>query len=523
MDTDWHIRLLGPLSLSHGSAEVGLRSTPQRVILAVLALAGAVSRQELVDAVWGGNRPPSAASNVYTYISGLRQALEPGRLPRATDGLIRSSGTGYSLEIDCDVHRFRALRAGAARFREAGRHEAALADLESAMDLWRGEALAGLPGPFAAAERADLEELRLATAEGRAEILLELGRHGEAVPGLSALCREHPLRERPHELLMRALHRGGRTAEALEVFASARSALVAASGLEPGPELRKLHQELLGGGVRAASVSAPRPALFVGREPELKVLRDAVADVLAGRGSVLSVVGEPGIGKTALLAEALADVPVQPATVDTPEAPAVLVADDFDEADEVTRARWRRFTRMPGLLLISATRSGREVIGRPVPLSPFTEYETRALAGPSVPYERLAQASGNPRYIREIAASRPPELVKRIDEHLTFLTPSTRSVLQRAALLGETFTFADLATTVGRPPLAGHVAEAVAMGVLAAEGMTLRFRHPVVQAALREGLPGSLRAALHIQFAAALARAGAPPDRVTRQLTRAHG
>ncbi|WP_370949400.1 BTAD domain-containing putative transcriptional regulator [Amycolatopsis sp. cg5] len=519
MDTDWCIRLLGPLSLTRDSAAVELRSTPQRVILALLAIRGQVSRQDLVDAVWGENRP---LSNAYTHISGLRRTLEPGRLPRATDGLIASTDTGYSLEIDCDVHRFHALRASASRLRKAGRLEAALADLESAIDLWRGEALAGLPGPFAAAERADLNGLRIATAEDWAEILLELGRHGEAIPTLTVLCREQPLRERPHELLMRALHRGGRTSEALNVYASAHSALIA-SGIEPDFELRRLHQELHVSEART-SAPVPRREMFVGREPELKILRAAAADVLKGQGGVWCVVGEPGIGKTALLAEALADTPVpvswgvaRRGSLDGK--PAILVADDFQDADEVTLSLWRRLARQPGLLLISATRSRRTMIGQPVLLGPLSEPEAAELA--SAPYGRLAWASGNPRYIKEMATASPPELFKRIDEHLTFLTPSTRSVLQRAALLGETFTFADLATTIGRPPLARHVDEALDAGILIADGQSLRFRHLVVQAALYEGLPGSMRAALHVQFATALADAGAPLDRVTHHL--AHG
>lgn len=424
------LQLLGPVKAWHGEMELDLGSAHRRTVLAVLAMNPnrTVSREELIDAVWGEAPPQSAQGSIYTYVSGLRRALEPGRAKGEGPQLLASIGSGYSLRLDAgaiDVHRFETLRELAQRKQSAGDPRAAREVLDEALDLWHGVPLSGLPGPFAAAQRARLAEVRLATIERRAEIVLESGGHAELIAELTALTREHPFRETLRGLLMRALARSDRRTEAIAVYADVRDRLVESSGTEPGPALRRLHDEL-----REKPAPKPPPAVsvprspvtsmpdradvFVGREAELARLRQAVDELGAGTGHSLWLEGEPGSGRTALLAELLAmthdfrpafaaadaldqrfalrplldALGVHPRAADErranlaarlaersgedpvdsllglvrelcAEAPLVLVVDDLHWADDTTLRVWRylsRETRELPLLLVGACR-----------------------------------------------------------------------------------------------------------------------------------------------------------------------
>ncbi|MFI9009972.1 BTAD domain-containing putative transcriptional regulator [Actinosynnema sp. NPDC053489] len=308
--------LLGPVRAFLGEDEVDLGAARRRAVFAVLALRAnqPVTPADLVDAVWGDRPPANAEASVYTYVSGLRKLLEPHRPARSAPEVLVSTGSGYSLRLEpeaTDVARFEAHRLRAASM-PAG---AAVKELDEALALWRGEALSGVPGPFAQAQRARLAELRLATAERRAELALELGRHAEAAADLAALAAEHPLREGLRALLMTALHGAGRHAEALEVFRETRRLLAEQLGLEPGAQLLAGYQRLLQGMVAPAAPlraavpvrKPPAPPNVVGRQGELDVLRRAAADLAAGRGGGVWLDGEPGIGKSALLSVLLAE------------------------------------------------------------------------------------------------------------------------------------------------------------------------------------------------------------------------
>ncbi|WP_158849536.1 BTAD domain-containing putative transcriptional regulator [Saccharothrix deserti] len=331
------VELLGPARAWRGGAEVDLGTARRRAVFALLALRAnqVVSKDELVDGVWGDAPPSTAEASLYTYVSGLRRALEPTRSKRSAAVVLVSAGSGYSLRLPADgldVHRFERHRSLAATLAEVD-PEGAMAELDRARALWRGEPLFGVPGPFAEAQRARLRELWLAVAERRAELAIALGRHADVVADLSALAGAHPLREDLRALLITALHRSGRQAEALEVFEDARRVLVERLGIEPGAALLEAHRRVLAhdrGPDRAREpVPTSRPdqgrppvtrvpsptsrgavrapdGTVVGRERELDVLRRAVADVAAGRGRCVWVEGEPGIGKSALLAAGLA-------------------------------------------------------------------------------------------------------------------------------------------------------------------------------------------------------------------------
>ncbi|MBW4720282.1 BTAD domain-containing putative transcriptional regulator [Saccharothrix obliqua] len=307
------VELLGPVRARRDGVEVDVGAARRSAVFAMLATrAGqAVSRAELITGVWGDAPPATAEAGLYSYVSGLRRALEPRRSPRSADGLLVSTGGGYSLRIDpasLDVHRFEQHRARARALADTD-VIGALHELEHALALWRGEALAGVPGPFAEAQRARWGELRLATVEQRAGLALAAGRGAGLVDELTALIGEHPVREGLHALLVTALHREGRQGEALGAYRAAERVLADEMGIEPGPALRRAHREVLEPVAARARRTPPAEVVgtgFVGRAEELGVLRDAVADVAAGRGGAVWLAGEPGIGKSALLAAGLA-------------------------------------------------------------------------------------------------------------------------------------------------------------------------------------------------------------------------
>ncbi|WP_250002345.1 BTAD domain-containing putative transcriptional regulator [Actinoplanes sp. M2I2] len=318
------VSVLGPVRAWLNETELDLGPARQRAVFAVLAAhAGrVVGRDELISAIWGDSPPVTAVGSVYTYVSGLRRVLQP-------DNLGSGSG-GYVLRVGADAldsARFHRLRAAAAERLAAGDATAAVARLDEALALWRGDAYAGLAGPFLELDRQRLAELRLAAAEQRARLRLEGGGDDELIAELTGLVRDHPLHEPLHELLMRALHRAGRHGEALEVFRTARRTLVAELGIEPGPALRSLHRQLLAGSAERGAARAvpdsfrtvvPTPIAkalrdglggrsWVGRVAEIDHLRGLVRTVAAGRGGAVWISGEPGIGKTELLTHAFAD------------------------------------------------------------------------------------------------------------------------------------------------------------------------------------------------------------------------
>ena len=207
-----------------------------------------ISRGELVDAVWGEDPPASAEGGIYTYVAGLRRVIEPNRSLRGPGRVLVSSGAGYVLHLvpgQPDAVAFEQDLGRSRQLRKAGDAAGAVSALNSALSLWRGIAFAGVPGPFAETERVRLGELRSAAAEERADVLLSLGRHEEVVPDLTAMVADHPLRERMRGLLMVALYRCGRHAEALRVFAEGRRVLAEELGIDPGGELSRIHQQVL--------------------------------------------------------------------------------------------------------------------------------------------------------------------------------------------------------------------------------------------------------------------------------------
>jgi len=321
------VELLGPPRAWLGQQELALGPSRQRAVFAVLALRAehVVSRAELIDAVWGESAPATAEGSVYTYVSGLRRKLEPQRSRRSPGDILTSRASGYALRLAqdaLDVTVFERLREQGQRQLTSGDHQAAARSLETALNLWHGEALCGVPGPFAETQRGRLAELRLATIELRARARLGMGGHVELAAELTGLVQEYPLRESLRELLMIALYRGGRKAEALETFRETRRVLVEELGIEPGSALRRAHEQILAGDpalhcptnteaalpIVPAHVSHQDADTFVGREGEVALLAELVAQVRSGRGRSVWIEGDAGIGKSELLRATLAEV-----------------------------------------------------------------------------------------------------------------------------------------------------------------------------------------------------------------------
>ena len=309
------VRLFGELEAVAAGVPVPVRGAKQRALLALLALRPGqpVSADRLIDVLWGDGQAAHPANALQAQIGQLRRTLGPAA--------ILTTEAGYALDAgpeDVDVVRFEQLAARGRRLFEEGETALASTALSEALRLRRGEPLADFTyAGFFDAERTRLDELILVAIETRAEAALTLGRHGELAGELEALCREHPLRERLCELLMLALYRAGRQAEALRAYTEARDRLVGELGIDPGPALRELEARILAqdpslaaaGPAGLAAVPAPMAtgnlreplSSFVGRSAELQELSEAVRS-----SRLVTLIGPGGVGKTRLAVEAAA-------------------------------------------------------------------------------------------------------------------------------------------------------------------------------------------------------------------------
>jgi DNA-binding SARP family transcriptional activator len=270
--------ILGPLEVRDGKNEVALRGGQQRKLLAILLLhdGEVVSSDRLIDELWAGKPPNTAAKALQGYVSSIRKQLGPET--------VETVGAGYRLKVasdQVDVHEFEELLAEA-RPLERG---AAAAKLKEALALWRGPALCDFAyEDFAQREIERLEELRQAGIERRINLELALGHHDDLVPELEALVHTHPLHERLRGHLMVALYRSGRQAEALDVYSDGRAVLLDELGLEPSEELQSLQRAILAHDPSLDApprVDTPRTAGTGSRAKDRK-LRAPLAAVVVG-------------------------------------------------------------------------------------------------------------------------------------------------------------------------------------------------------------------------------------------------
>jgi DNA-binding SARP family transcriptional activator len=319
-------RILGPLEALDEGRVIALGGTKQRALLALLLLHAneTLGTERLIDELWGERPPANAAKTVQMQISRLRKALVGGA-GNGPAGLVVTRGRGYELALDperLDAQRFERLVAEGRSELAAGRPERAASALEEGLSLWRGPPLADLAyEPFAQREIARLDDLRAAALEQLIEAKLALGGHAEVVGRLEALIGEHPYRERLWAQLMLALYRCDRQADALQAYQDARRTLVDELGIEPGERLRELERSILAQDPELHLAAAAEPAgetprsAFVGRDVELAELVAGLDDAFAGRGRLFLLVGEPGIGKSRMAEELIAEARARGARV----------------------------------------------------------------------------------------------------------------------------------------------------------------------------------------------------------------
>ncbi|MFF2846886.1 BTAD domain-containing putative transcriptional regulator [Streptomyces sp. NPDC058001] len=287
-------------------------SPQQRALLAALLLRDGrtATAAQLIDALWGDDPPSQALAAVRTYASRLRKVLP---------GVLLSEAGGYAIRVPAealDLSLAEELAADAEKARGTGDLCQARSLINKALGLWDGEPLAGVPGPFAETQRARLEEWRLQLLESRLDMDLEQGCHAEAISELTALTAAHPLRERLRELLMLALYRSGRQAEALAVYADTRRLLADELGVDPRAGLSDLQQRILRAdpGLAEPSTPAPEPSAtyvrpaqlpatvpdFTGRVSFVNELSDVLSTAEGRVMAVSALAGIGGVGKTTL-------------------------------------------------------------------------------------------------------------------------------------------------------------------------------------------------------------------------------
>ncbi|MEU9031362.1 transcriptional regulator [Streptomyces sp. NPDC048383] len=313
--------LLGPVSAELDGRPVALDGAKQRTALAALLLANGrvVTDERLTALLWGEEPPPTSTSQLYTYVSRLRTRLGPGH------GLERH-GAGYRMDTGArtvDWHTFQQLAdAGRADLR-AGRHADAERRLADALALWHGPALSDVTDHLATAEGPGMTETHLATVEHHTEAALALGEHTTLVPVLTREVTRHPLRERLRAQLMTALDRCGRRPDALAAYEAGRRLLAEELGIDPGPELRTLHQQILTGTLpgptpprRATALPAPAPP----RDP-VATTTTTVPPATTAATATTATTALPALSATAAVAAPTA-VPALPVSAARAVAPA---------------------------------------------------------------------------------------------------------------------------------------------------------------------------------------------------------
>ncbi|WP_405791584.1 BTAD domain-containing putative transcriptional regulator [Streptomyces sp. NBC_01506] len=261
------IQVLGPLCAAVNGDSIVPTAGKPRQVLALLALypSRVMPVSTLMEEVWGTELPQSAMTTLQTYIMQLRRILGTAMgpdAPGAAKDVLATRHGGYLLQIppeSVDVHTYERLIAEGQEAFEEGRDERAARCFRQALSLWQGPALVDVRlGPVLEIEATRLEESRLVTTERRIDADLRLGRHAELIAELTDLTARHPQHEGLHAQAMVALYRSGRQASALDVYRKLREGLIEELGVEPSPQLQRLHQAMLAVDPELAVVAGPR-------------------------------------------------------------------------------------------------------------------------------------------------------------------------------------------------------------------------------------------------------------------------
>lgn len=272
------LNMLGTLEIADENKVITPGAPKLCQVLALLLMKAnhVVTFGMITQELWGASPPRSASTTVQTYIYHLRRLLDVEFGPAAADALV-TRATGYVLNVDCDkvdALRFERLLKTGERMARDGRPAEAAAVLREASELWRGEVLENVTvGELLGVHVVHLNEARLRALSMRIEADRACGRHRELVPELQVLVRQHPLHEWFHGQLIETLHLAGRRADALAAYQNLRRILHRELGLEPSPEVQRLHQAVLG----VASVRS---------EPDSAVVSPLRATTLGTRGAV---------------------------------------------------------------------------------------------------------------------------------------------------------------------------------------------------------------------------------------------
>ncbi|MPZ28885.1 MAG: SARP family transcriptional regulator, partial [Micromonosporaceae bacterium] len=315
--------ILGPLLVSVGPVEFQI-ARRERILLAVLLLHAnrTVSLERVVDAIWGDRPPADSTGQVHSSVYRLRKRLAAAG---GSSEIIVTDPAGYRARVDpqsLDLAQFRGLRNQARAAVTSGKPDEGRELYRAALDLWRGRALDGMDSDVIRHAAAGLDEEHLQAAEECIEAELSLGRSREVVAELTELVGQHPHREGLHRALMLVLYRTGRQADALSAYRRARTLLADELGLDPGPELQRLHQAILNRDpeldlpadpVRVKPADPGRSVVprelpadvagFTGRGDALKALDGLLAGPVDGSLApvvISAIAGTAGIGKTAL-------------------------------------------------------------------------------------------------------------------------------------------------------------------------------------------------------------------------------
>lgn len=307
----WQLSVLGPVELSLDGVPTSSMPPKQQAALVMLASARGrtVSVEELVDGVWGMQRPPSAVGALRNYAWALRKHFATG-----SDAVRLSSGTrGYRLEgtLELDTDVIDRYRAEAEQLRATGDLERTDTVVRAALRQWRGDPLTGVPGPWVAAERARLRRLHRVLREDLVELAVARQDYAGALAELEGLITADPHSERLRGLMMTALYRAGRRTEALEEYQRIRRLLVTEQGIEPGPALVELHQLILTDDLPTVepgaivTVTTPKPAQLPPDAADFTGRRKLVQRLCAELGAeealpMLAISGMSGVGKTTL-------------------------------------------------------------------------------------------------------------------------------------------------------------------------------------------------------------------------------
>lgn len=372
------VRVFGKTTIHFAGQPLEMGPPRRRAVLALLVMrAGTVvSIPTILEGLWGSDLPDHAVTTLQSYVSRLRKLIVRRPLADGSELTLQYRSHGYVLDVapeNIDAVRFERLVGRGLTAERHGDPAHAFALLSSSLREWTAPPFEDLSEyDFACQEAGRLSQLRLSAVEGRAEAALQLGRSGEILHDLEREAAQHPMRERLVRLLMQAQYQGGRQADALQVFDRTRRFLSTELGVDVGPELRRTHEEILRQAPSLAPVHMPppkpvaaprRPAPvpeppaaraqapgtpFMGRRRELAVLRAAVDRACAGRGGVVSLLGESGVGKTTLLRELrrdLAEREVDVLTVNCPKTDALPTHWPWKQVLRAADERWPQTVR----------------------------------------------------------------------------------------------------------------------------------------------------------------------------------